>query len=456
MRKKYFVNTYGCQMNVHESEKIAGILKARGLCSAEKIEDADVIVYNSCCIRATAEQRIYGHLSKVKKLKESRPDLIAVLCGCMPQKPDALRPLKKRFPYIDVIIGTHNLNLLGEYLDKIEDEREGGVGHYEIWESERAVCEVPVLRNNSLSAFVNIIEGCDNFCSYCIVPYVKGRERSRPAAAILDEVRGLIGRGFKEITLLGQNVNSYRDGGTSFADLLRRLNGLGGGDFGDGGGGSGGLNESGTNGRFKLKFMTSHPKDLSEEVIKVIAEGDNLAKCIHLPVQSGSSRILRLMNRPYTREYYIDLIKLIRKYMPSAGLSSDLMVGFPSESEEDFLDSLRLVEEVRFNNLYTFIYNRRSGTKADLMEGQVDEKVKIERIEKMIKVQFAIGAEDAGKCVGQVFEVLCERAEKGFIYGKSWEDRPVYFKGRKELIGKFVKVRVASSKNTKLFGEILD
>lgn len=434
MQKKYYINTYGCQMNVHESEKIAGMLLEHNYVAANNIEEADLIVYNTCCIRETAEKRIYGHLSKAKKMKKERPDLKIILCGCMAQKPGELPKLKARLPYVDLIIGTHNLYKLGEYLDKIQDENK----YYEVWEKELPGLTAPVVRNNKISAFIDIMQGCNNFCSYCIVPYVKGRERSRDSESIIAEAQDLLSKGFKEITLLGQNVNSYKCPKTNmnFAGLLESLNNL--------------------DGKFKIRFMTSHPKDLSDEVIKTIANGKNLAKYIHLPVQSGNNRILKLMNRTYTREQYLERINKIREYMPDAGISSDLMVGFPSETEEEFLDSLRLIEEVKFNNLYTFIYNRRSGTKADLMEDQIPEEVKVDRIERIIKRQQEIANEEAKKSIGNVYKVLCEKVENGIGYGKSFEDRPVYFKADEDNIGQFIMVKVSKTKNTKLYGDIVN
>lgn len=435
MQGKYFINTYGCQMNVHESEKLAGILRSRGYTEAESLNDADIVVFNTCCIRETAEQRVLGNLGIVKKLLETKPGLKVAVCGCMAQKPGAEKALKKRCPFINIIFGTHNLHKFGEYLDELQQKKYIS----EIWEKDEGIVEdVPVYRTSGVNAWVNIMYGCNNFCSYCIVPYVRGRERSRNADRICDDVKRLLDEGYKEITLLGQNVNSYGndlDGEINFARLLEKL--------------------SVFDGKYKIRFMTSHPKDLSEDVVKVIASSDKLADYIHLPVQAGSDRILSLMNRKYTQKDYLDKIDMIRKYIPHVGLSSDIMVGFPTETEEDFLETEKVVKTVGYNNLFTFIYSRRSGTPADKME-QVDLSVKKDRIKRLIDLQFDIGNREALNCVGKTYEVLCDEWKDGKAKGKSSCEKAISFRSVSDVSGQFVRVKITGTKNNQLKGELVD
>lgn len=434
MQKKYFINTYGCQMNVHESEKLAGILRSRGYDTADSLQEADIVVFNTCCIRQTAEERILGNLGIVKKLLESKPNLKVAVCGCMAQKPGAEAALKKRCPFINIIFGTHNIHKFGEYLDSLESKKYVG----EIWDKESAIVEdVPIYRTSGVNAWVNIMYGCNNFCSYCIVPYVRGRERSRNDAKICDDVKRLLDEGYKEITLLGQNVNSYgndlADDNINFANLLEKL--------------------SKFDGKYKIKFMTSHPKDLSEDVVKTIASSDKLADYIHLPIQAGSDRILKLMNRKYTQKDYLDKIDMIRKYIPNAGLSSDVMVGFPTETEEDFEETADVIKRVKYNNLFTFIYSRRSGTPADKME-QIDIATKKRRIRKLIDLQFEIGNKEAENCVGKTYEVLCDEWKDGKAKGKSSCEKAISFRSDENVYGKFVNVTITGTKNNQLKGEL--
>lgn len=435
MSGKYFINTYGCQMNVHESEKLAGILRERGYEEAKSQEEADVIVFNTCCVRETAEDHVLGNLGIVKKLKESKPDIKVAVCGCMTQKPGAEAALKKRCPFINIIFGTHNLHKFGEYLDKLETRKYIG----EVWNDEGEIPEdVPVYRTSGVNAWVNIMYGCNNFCSYCIVPYVRGRERSRDESRVIDDVKRLLDEGYKEITLLGQNVNSYgndfSDKNTNFAKLLEKLSTL--------------------DGKYKIRFMTSHPKDLSEDVVKVIASSDKLADFIHLPIQAGSDRVLKLMNRKYTKADYLNKIDIIRKYIPHIGLSSDVMVGFPTETEEDFLETVDVIKRVGYNNLFTFIYSRRSGTPADKME-QVDIKTKKRRIRELIDLQFDIGNEEAKRCIGKTYEVLCDEWADGKAKGKSSCEKAISFDSRENVMGRFVNVKITGTKNNQLKGEII-
>lgn len=431
---KYYIHTYGCQMNVHESEKLAGILEEKGYLPAEKENDADIIVFNTCCVRETAETKILGNLGIVKKLKETKPELKVCVCGCMAQKKGEADRLKKRCPFINLIFGTHNLYKFDQYLDEIMS----GQNVIEVWDTDKTLPEkTPIKRSDSVNAWVNIMYGCNNFCSYCIVPYVRGREISRSEQDVLQDVKKLISEGYKEITLLGQNVNSYgndfSDKSNHFAALLEKC--------------------ASFEGDYKIRFMTSHPKDLSEEVVKTIASCDKLADFIHLPVQAGSDRILSLMNRRYTSGQYLEKIDMIRSYIPDAGLSSDIMVGFPTETEEDFSDTMNIVKKVGYNNLYTFIYSRRSGTPADKME-QVELATKKRRIKELIALQFEIGCDLAKKCVGKTYRVLCDGYDGKTASGKSSCEKAIYFPSDINPIGKFVNVTVTHTKNNQLYGEI--
>lgn len=371
--KKYFIVTYGCQMNVHESEKIAGILEKRGYQSCETREEADIIVFNTCAIREGAEDRVFGNVGNLKKLKKKNKNLIIAVCGCMTQKKQTAEYLMRTFPFVDIVIGTFNLSKLGDYVDSVEKGRQ-----LELLDEGDIDESLPYFRTSGENAWVNIMQGCNNFCTYCIVPYVRGREKSRKPENILNEIKEIIKEGkYKKITLLGQNVNSYGNdipGGINFAELLRQICML--------------------EGDFKLSFMTSHPKDLTDEVIDVIADQDKVEKYIHLPAQSGNDRILHLMNRRYTREKYLDIIRKIRKKIPNCRITSDFIVGFPTETEEEFGDTYSLVKEVRFDSIFAFMYSPREGTVASKMEGQIEDKIKHERVNKLLNLEKDIQKED--------------------------------------------------------------
>ena len=424
----YYIKTYGCQMNAHESEKLSGILTSKGFEEASDEQQADIIVLNTCCIRESAETHVLGNLGIIKKYKEHNPNLKVAICGCMTQQRGVADRLKKRCPFIDLIFGTHNLHKFSEYVDRVF----GGEKFTDIWEAEGSIEEgLPMKRTGTTSALVNIMYGCDNFCSYCIVPYVRGRERSRKPGNIIHDVENLVGQGYKEITLLGQNVNSYFCDGIDFATLLDKLSDI--------------------KGDYWIKFLTSHPKDLSEKVIEVIANKERLAHFIHLPIQSGSNRILELMNRKYTAEQYLQKIDMIKRYLPDAGLSCDIMVGFPTETEDDFLLTLDIVEKVRYTNLFSFIYSRRSGTPADKME-QVEEKTKKERIDRLIKKQFTIAQELANSNIGKIYKVLCDDICENKFIGKTQTDKKITFESDKARLGSFVNVKVTQATNSKLYG----
>ena len=369
---KYFIVTYGCQMNVHESEKIAGILENLGYSLAQNREEADIIVFNTCAIREGAEDRVFGNVGNLKKLKKKNKNLIIALCGCMTQKEETAQKMLRTFPFVDIIIGTFNLSKLGDYIESVKKGRQ-----FEIWQEGEIDEVLPYKRSSGDNAWVNIMQGCNNFCTYCIVPYVRGREKSRKEENILNEIKNIVSeKKYKKITLLGQNVNSYGkdlNPQVSFAQLLKDICSI--------------------EGDFKLSFMTSHPKDLTDEVIDVIASEDKIEKYIHLPAQSGNNRILHLMNRKYTREKYLSIIQKIREKIPSCRITSDFIVGFPSETEEEFEDTYSLIKEVQFDSIFAFMYSPREGTVASKMENQVSENVKNERVNKLLKLEKKIQKE---------------------------------------------------------------
>ena len=430
----YYIETFGCQMNVHESEKLAGILENRGLSAVSEASRADVIVFNTCCIRDTAEKKIEGNIGELKALKRSRPDLIIVISGCMTQQKGRAEALKKRFPFIDIILGTNNQYLLGEKIDEVLAKKKKLIA---VDPAEKPAIDedVPVYRTSYPNAWINIMYGCNNFCTYCIVPYVRGRERSRDPEHILTEFRRAVADGYKEITLLGQNVDSYgsdMDTGMNFYKLLQKIAEI--------------------DGKFRIRFMTSHPKDLSEEVIKLISEHPNFCNNIHLPVQSGSDAVLKRMNRKYTRGRYLDLIDTIRKYMPDAGITTDIMVGFPGETEQDFKDTIDLVKRVRFQNAFTFVYSPRNGTPAAAME-QIPADIKKARITELVALQNAISDEISLEYLNKTYEVLVEDEENGVCAGRTDSGRLVRFPGERSDIGKFIYVTVTKSKASSLYGE---
>ncbi len=421
-------------MNVHESEKLAGILENRGLSAVSEASRADVIVFNTCCIRDTAEKKIEGNIGELKALKRSRPDLIIVISGCMTQQKGRAEALKKRFPFIDIILGTNNQYLLGEKIDEVLAKKKKLIA---VDPAEKPAIDedVPVYRTSYPNAWINIMYGCNNFCTYCIVPYVRGRERSRDPEHILTEIRRAVADGYKEITLLGQNVDSYgsdMDSGMNFYKLLQKIAEI--------------------DGKFRIRFMTSHPKDLSEEVIKLISEHPNFCNNIHLPVQSGSDAVLKRMNRKYTRGRYLDLIDTIRKYMPDAGITTDIMVGFPGETEQDFKDTIDLVKRVRFQNAFTFVYSPRNGTPAAAME-QIPADIKKARITELVALQNAISDEISLEYLNKTYEVLVEDEENGVCAGRTDSGRLVRFPGERSDIGKFIDVTVTKSKASSLYGE---
>lgn len=438
--KNYCVVTYGCQMNLHESEKISGILDNMGMSAVQSPEAADVVVFNTCCIRDTAERRALGNIGKMKELKKKNKNLLVVVTGCMTQQNGFAENLKERYQYVDVILGTHNISDLENKLrEKVaKKKRIASVLDTDGYIDDETT---PVTRTSFPNAWVNINYGCNNFCTYCIVPYVRGRERSRTPESIIAECEKLIKDGYKEITLLGQNVNSYGndfgDPDVNFSDLLRSVAEI--------------------EGKFRIRFMTSHPKDFTSDVVKAIKSSDKICNNIHLPVQAGSNSVLKNMNRRYTREHYMSLIDMIRDEIPDAGITTDIMVGFPYETEDDFQDTLDLVRRVRFSTAFTFIYSVRKGTKAADMP-QIPYEIKQDRIKRLIALQNEITEELSKAYLGNTYEVLIEgthEKKKGFVSGRTESGRLVSAPGDENLIGQFVNIRIDKCKNAQLTGEII-
>ena len=424
-------------MNVSDAERMEGQLSTIGYEPTEHMEKADLILINTCCVRETAEDRVYGKIGEVKHLKKKNPNLIFGITGCMAQKEG--EALIKRAPHIDFVLGTNRVHTLRDIVREIEQER----GHHvEVGEMETDLLETdaPVVRASKLSAFVPIMYGCNNFCTYCIVPYVRGRERSRSVENIIHEVEKVVADGCREVTLLGQNVNSYgldrEESGASFAELLRYVDNV--------------------PGIRRVRFMTSHPKDLSDDVIAAIRDGKHLCRHIHLPVQYGSNHLLKKMNRRYTVESYRALVGRIRKALPDVSLTTDLIVGFPGETEEDFAEMLAFLKEIRYDSAYTFIYSKRSGTPAAVMEDQISDAVKHKRLEKLMAVQNAISREINEKLLDETLEVMVEGPSKNdpkVWTGRTETNKIVLFPHEKEAADEFVRVKVTQPQTWVLKGE---
>lgn len=441
MDKKLFcISTYGCQMNEEDSEKLSGMLKSQGYERTENKEEASIIIFNTCCVRENAENKVFGNLGQLKQLKKKNPNLVIAICGCMMQQVGMADKVLKTFPYVDIIFGTHNAHKFPEYLHRVLQE---GVQVKEILNKEEGIVEgLPIDRKSDVKAFVTIMYGCNNFCTYCIVPYVRGRERSRKSEDIIKEIEELVSQGYKEITLLGQNVNSYGKGleeDIDFAGLLRKVNEV--------------------KGLERVRFMTSHPKDLSDDVIMAIKECDKLCEQVHLPVQSGSSRILKEMNRHYDREYYLDLVKKIKSEIPDVTLTTDIIIGFPGETEEDFLDTLSLCEEVGYDSAFTFIYSRRNHTPADKMENQIPDDIKHDRFNKLVEAINKKVVIKNKEYEGKVVEVLVEGPSKNDetkLTGRTRNGKLVNFAGDEKLIGELVNLKIVRAQPFSLIGEIVE
>lgn len=439
LNKKYLIETWGCQMNEEDSEKLSGMLKSQGYVRTEVKEEASIIIFNTCCVRENAELKVYGNLGALKSLKQKKSDLIIAVCGCMMQQEGMAENIIKKYPFVDIIFGTHNAYKFPEYLNRVKQE---GKSIIEIINKEEGIVEgIPIDRESTLKAFVTIMYGCNNFCTYCIVPYVRGRERSREPEDIEKEIKELVSKGYKEITLLGQNVNSYGKGlddNMNFARLLRRINNI--------------------EGLERIRFMTSHPKDLSQEVIDAVAECSKVCDHIHLPVQSGSSNILKKMNRQYDRNQYLQLVQKIKEAIPNVAITTDIIVGFPGETEEDFEETLSLVKEVEYDSAFTFIYSKRKGTPADDMIEQIDDKVKHERFNRLVEAINDISAKKNKKYAGRIVDVLVEGTSKNNIdklMGRTTTGKLVNFKGDESSIGHIAKVKITEALSFSLNGEQL-
>ena len=435
MAKYYYITTYGCQMNVHESEKIAGILSGLGYESCEEIEDADIAVFNTCCIRENAENHAFGNIGMLKKLKKANKNMIIAVGGCLTQQIGKADILHEKYPYVDIIFGTHNLGKLKDFI-LMKQTRKKAVIEVEECEGEIDEATKP-LRTSYPNAWINITYGCNNFCSYCIVPYVRGRERSRRSENIIKEAGELVSLGYKEITLLGQNVNSYANGTNdiSFPELLKRIAAI--------------------EGKFRLRFMTSHPKDFSEELAKVIAGSPKICNSVHLPVQSGSNAVLKAMNRRYTVEDYLKKVEILKKYVPDCTLTTDLIVGFPNESDKDFEDTLRLVEKVGYSSAFTYVYSKRNGTAAAKMDGQISEEISKKRIMKLIELVNSLTRAQSAQYIGKTVEILCEDFDKkkGMYQGRDEYGRMAYFLSDKDEIGEFVNLKITAANGISLTGQ---
>lgn len=431
--KKARINTFGCQMNAHDSEKLCAMIIAMGYEITES-NDADLVLFNTCCVRENPEDKLFGNLGYFKNKKENNPDLKIILCGCMMQQNHIIEKIRRSYKFVDVVFGTFNFHKFPQLLfnNMITNSQ-----IIDIWNEPKDYQETfSSQRKYFFKASVNIIYGCNNFCSYCIVPYVRGRERSRKSQDILDEIKFLVNDGVKEIMLLGQNVNSYGlDCGDNFPSLLRKINEI--------------------KNLERIRFMTSHPKDLSDDLIFAMRDCEKICHHLHLPVQSGSNRILKLMNRKYTREKYFELIEKLRANIPDISLTTDIIVGFPNENEDDFSDTIDLVKQVEFDSAFTFIYSKREGTPAARMSNQIPTEIIKTRFANLLEILNSIIAEKNKKYFGQTQKILVEEYDNGKLTGRNDKNVLVHFYGEKNLIGKFVDVKINDCKPFYLIGEKL-
>ena len=432
---KYYITTMGCQLNENDSEKLAGIVESMGFEKTEKLEEADLVIYNTCCVRENAEERLFGKLGELKKQKEENGTIIAI-GGCMMQEPAMLEKIKKSYNYTDIVFGTHTLHKFEEDLKKV---LENGKKVRDVIDIDGEVIEdLPIKRNDNFKASVTIMYGCNNFCSYCIVPYVRGRERSRAPEKILEEVEMLAKEGYKEITLLGQNVNSYNGRENyKFANLLNDVCKI--------------------DGIERVRFISPHPKDFTDDVIEAIANNPKIARVLHLPLQSGSSAVLKKMNRKYTKEQYLKLVDKIKTRIPDVVLSTDIIVGFPGETEEDFEDTLDVVRKVNYEQVFMFIYSRREGTIADKMENQIPEEIKHKRFDRLKELFDSRVSENNQKYIGTTQKILVDgysKNDKETLTGRTDTNKVVNFKGNEELIGKIINIKITEEHKWYLSGEI--
>ena len=435
----YCVTTFGCQMNARDSEKLTGILEEIGYVAAPD-EKADFVIYNTCTVRENANLRVYGRLGVLHGYKKKNKNMTIALCGCMMQEPEVVEKLKKSYKFVDIIFGTHNIFKFAELIVRNFEEK-GMI--IDIWKDTQEIVEdLPIERKYSFKSGVNIMFGCNNFCSYCIVPYVRGRERSRNPEDIIAEIKNLVADGVVEVMLLGQNVNSYGknlENPMTFAKLLQEIEKI--------------------EGLERIRFMTSHPKDLSDELIEVMANSKKICKHLHLPLQSGSSEILKVMNRRYDKEKYLALVEKIKKAIPDIGLTTDIIVGFPGETEEDFLETMDVVKKVRYDSAFTFIYSKRTGTPAAAMENQVPEDVVKDRFDRLLKEVQTISQEMTARFEGMVEEVLVEDINDHnpeLVTGRMSNNHLVHFPGDASMIGKIVKVHLDECKGFYYLGSVVE
>ncbi len=436
---KYNVQTMGCQLNENDSEKITGMLEKMGYVKTEDFKDADIVIFNTCCIRENAENKLFGKIGELKKIKKEKNIIIAI-GGCMSQQQHIIDKIKESYNFVDIIFGTHTLYKLPELIYKVIDENKKVVDVIDI---DGQIAEgLPIKRNSNYSASVTIMYGCNNFCSYCIVPYVRGRERSRTMQDIIDEIKDLAKNGYKEVTLLGQNVNSYgkdlEDENATFANLLYHINDIDGIEI--------------------IKFMSPHPKDFTDDVIEAISKCEKVYRLMHLPLQSGSTKILEKMNRKYTKEQYINLAKSIKDKIPDISFTTDVIVGFPTETDEDFEDTVDVLKQIEFEQVFMFIYSRRKGTIADKMEEQIDEKIKGERLEKVKEVVTNIIDKKNKEYIGKIENVLIEDVSKNndkMLTGRTKTNKVINMEGDKSLIGTIQKVEIISDHLWYLKGKII-
>ncbi len=434
---KAHIVTFGCQQNVSDSERIKGMLLLCGYSLTDNINDADFILFNTCAVRGHAEDRVYGNVGATKKLKQQNPNLIVAVCGCMAQQQSVADKFYKSYPYVDIVFGTQQYHRLPEFIYR----RMTSKRVYELaLDNSEIVENIPVCRDGKLKGWLPIMYGCNNFCTYCIVPYVRGRERSRDPQEIINEATEMVNSGFKEIMLLGQNVNSYGKGeshGVNFAKLVRMINDI--------------------EGDFRIRFMTSHPKDCTEELLDTIRDCEKVERHIHLPFQSGSSKILKQMNRRYDREGYLQLIKWARERIPDVEFTSDIIVGFPGETYEDFCETLSLVKEVKFTSLFTFIYSPREGTPAAIMPDPITREEKGKWFNELLITQDEISEQLNNLLVGKKMRILCEeQLSDGLYSGKSEYYSSVAFSGTPDMLGKFVTVCVTKYENNTLYGTVIN
>ena len=431
------IQTFGCQMNAHDSEKLLGMLEEMGYEETHEEKEADFIIYNTCCVRENAENKVYGNLGYLKHQKKENPNMKIALCGCMMQQDVVLQTIRQKYKHVDIVFGTFNLYKLAELM---YTNIETNSPVFDIWKEHGEIVEdLPTIRHFKYKASVNIMFGCNNFCSYCIVPYVRGRERSRCSFEIINEIKALANDGVKEITLLGQNVNSYGKGleeNITFADLLRKVNEI--------------------DGIERIRFMTSHPKDLSDDLIYAMRDCDKVCNHIHLPFQAGNNEILRRMNRKYTKEHYLNLVEKIRKEIPDIALTTDIIVGFPGETAEDVDDTIDVIKKAKFNGAFTFIYSKRTGTPAATMDNQVEEKDAKSNFNRVLDALNPIIYDLNCAKVGNTYKVMADDVsanDPSYITGRLEDNSLVHFKGDKSMIGKIFDVKIIDCKTFYLIGE---